>query len=776
MDEKSARVLEFDGILEALAAKAATRRGADLCRNLRPEANASRVIALQAETAQACEAAANRGAPPFAGLQDVSAELETARIGGTLAASRLLAVSGTVRACAALHAYLGDLGQPALLPYQEALTPLPALVEEIESKFEDAGEMLDSASRILADLRRKMRALHNRILSRLQQSLEAYTTRGLLQDRLITLRSGRYCLPVKAERVGETEGIVHATSASGATVFLEPAEAVALGNEARILEDAEREEVERILHELTMRVGEHADEIERSQQAAFALDAIFARAHLSHEWACTPPAISDTESLYLPRLRHPLIPKDRVVPIDVFAGDDFRALVITGPNTGGKTVTLKSVGLAALMAQAGMHLPAAPGARLPVFDQVLADIGEEQSIEQSLSTFSSHISNVIRLSAAATARSLVLLDEVGSGTDPSEGAALGMALLKHFFDKGCLLLASTHQSRIKVFAWENPGFRNASVEFDERTLAPTFRLRIGVPGASNALRIAARLGLSAAVIADAEQLREQGAVQFDQIVGQLQATQGQLEGALAAAEEQRRAAEEERAQAQGLAADAQAQRKETLAKSAEEAKAFLRQVQRQAGDLLAALRQQPRESKETQAIQAELRQLTEEVRAAAPEPQAPPAPVAEPGPIVTGDRVFVARLKAEGLVIELAEDEAKVQCGSVRLSVPVTELVRLAPKAAPASATTPAGKPFSVPPALNLRGLTVEEALERLDKYLDDAFLAGLAEVRIIHGKGTGAVRGAVHEALHNHPLVSGFRLAEPSAGGAGVTLVTVAR
>jgi len=776
MDERSARVLEFDRILEFLAARAATARGADICRAVRPRADLAGIEALQAETSQACEVMGNRGYTPFGGLTDVTEALEVARVGGTLEASRLLALAATVRACGALRNYLREAERPALAPYHDQMAFLPDLVEQIESKFDDSGAVVDDASPALADLRRRARTLHSRILTKLQDSLNVFTGRGLLQDRLITLREGRYCLPVKAERVGDVEGIVHATSASGATVFVEPAEAVALSNEARLLEEAERREIERILHQLTQQVGAHAEEIARGQEAAFLLDAIFARAHLSSDWECNQPQFNATPSLYLPRLRHPLIPRESVVAIDVLVGEGFRALLITGPNTGGKTVALKSVGLMALMAQAGLHLPAAPGARLPVFDHVLADIGEEQSIEQSLSTFSSHISNIIRLAELATERSLVLLDEVGSGTDPTEGAALGIALLKYFHARGCLVLASTHHSRLKAFAWEHPGFRNASVEFDERTLAPTYRLRIGVPGASNALRIAARLGLAPEVVREAEEVREQGAAQFDEIVRQLQGTQAELERALAEAEEQRRAAQQARAEAQAALEEVKAEGRDTLARSGEEAATFLRQVRREAEDLLSALRRQSREGKQTQQIQTQLRDLTERVEEQRPPPEPPVVPAAAPGPIAAGDRVFVPRVNAEGLVVELSEGEAEVQCGALRLSVPTHELVRLAPSAPSLGSPRRPFKSFEVAQELSLRGLTVEEALERLDKYLDDAFLAGLPQVRIVHGKGTGALMRAVHEALAKHPLVQNYRFAEPAAGGAGVTLVALER
>jgi len=541
------------------------------------------------------------------------------------------------------------------------------------------------------------------------------------------------------------------------------------------VQEDERHEVERILRALSARVGEEEAALLGSISQAAALDAIFARAGLSLALNCVAPTIEPQQRLYLPAARHPLLPEETVVPIDLRLGEEFTALLITGPNTGGKTVALKTLGVMALMAQSGLHLPCAPGARLPVFDQVLADIGEEQSLEQSLSTFSSHIKNIIRLSSLATQRSLVLLDEVGAGTDPEEGALLGIALLEHFRERGCLLAASTHHSQLKAFAWSEPGFCNASVEFDPETLAPTYRLRLGVPGASNALAIAKRLGLDDSLVRRAESLKSAGQASLQEMILDLHALRDSLERERSLLEQRARALTQEIEEAKRLRQEWEQRRRAALAEGYREARAVVQRARAEADEVLRLLRQQQHESRETQALRTQLTHLSEELAGEEGHPLiGPEPPPAVEGPIGPGDTVWVARFHCQGTVLAVAgeKQQVTVEMGALRATVPLAEVAKI--EAAPRIVSPPAalaGKAFSTRPEIDLHGQTVDEALQVLEKYLDDASLAGLPSVRIVHGIGTGALRRAVQQMLRHHPLVRSFRPGTPEEGGPGVTV-----
>ncbi|MDH7569988.1 MAG: endonuclease MutS2, partial [Armatimonadota bacterium] len=633
-----------------------------------------------------------------------------------------------------------------------------------------------------------IQATNARLQERLESILHSSAYEKMIQEPVLVRRSDRLCIPVKAEFRHAFAGLVHDTSASGATVFMEPAAVLDLQNDLRELEANERHEVERILTSLSRSVRRRAREIQASLRAVGLIDFIHAKAQLSRAQKAVRPVLNNQGRIDLKQARHPLLQGD-VVPIDIRLGEEFTTLVITGPNTGGKTVSLKTLGLLTLMAQSGLHVPAGEGSQLAVFHQVFADIGDEQSIEQSLSTFSSHIGTIVRILRRLGRDALVLLDEVGAGTDPVEGSALARALLEYLTERGARTVATTHYTELKEYAYAHPGVENASVEFDVETLRPTFRLLIGIPGSSNALTIAQRLGMPRQVIE-----RARGALRPEHL---------EVESLIRRIEEDVRAARDEREAAAALAEDAEkvrrrlhqeldqarAKRDQTLAEAAAEAAAIVRKAQEEAREILARLRAQQRENRETTLASQALKRLAEEVRErelaasgleAQRSQEAPSRDFLDRLPRA-GDVVMVQPFGGRGTVISVdeEEEEALVQVGAMKLTVPFSDLrvLRVEPSAAAPAPPPLRGlvtKAASFGIELHLRGMMAEEALHVLDKYLDDAFLAGVPTVRIVHGKGTGALRNAVWEYLRDHPHVASYQLAEQSQGGTGATVVTL--
>ncbi len=727
---------------------------------------------------------------------------------------------------------------PLLADIAARIEPCPALADEIRHCLDDQGEVLDQASPQLARLRRELRTAHERLLERLNRILTNPQNAPYLQEALITQRGGRYVLPVKADFKGRIPGIVHDVSASGATLFVEPLPLVEMGNRWRRLQLEEAREVERILAGLSAQVAGQRDELAWTVEALAALDLALAKGRYAQALEAAPPVmvpfaddpsagapldIADPRRRFKPtpgnpppagrppggapastpaegvhaggrpangppgatsaaggapldlrQARHPLLDPQKVVPIDVYL-DGNRILVITGPNTGGKTVSLKTVGLMAAMAQAGLHLPAAEGSTLPLFDGIYADIGDEQSIEQSLSTFSAHLTNIVRILEQAGARSLVLLDELGAGTDPVEGSALARALLAHLLARRVTTLVATHYSELKAFAQTTPGVENASLEFDLDTLSPTYRMRIGLPGRSNAFAIAERLGLPAEIVEAARALVSPDERAAESLLAEIQqAHQAAVAARDEAQQARRRLAEQERRLAARLAA-IEGERAAILGESRAEARRELARFRREIEALQAELDERRRQSSLTAQwlAQARERLAEQETAAAPPPPPPPPEPETLPGEIAAGDTVFIVGLGTTGRVTALEGDSAEVQVGAFGVRVQRSDLERRAPRPSP-----PPEPPVSLPPPrpspgleLDLRGRRVEEALLELDRYLDDAFLAGLPWVRIIHGKGTGALRQAVRRRLREHPLVRSYRAGEQGEGGTGVTI-----
>lgn len=781
MDRKTLAKLEFDKIRERLVSCCASSLGRELAERLSPFEREDVVRARMAETTEAVGILERRGRVPFGGISDFGPALERARVGSALAGEDFVQLRD------ALHG-AGELGR-VVSPEAEVcprvgrlaceMPEFTALRKRIESTIDDDGRVVDGASPELARIRSQRRRLERHVQERMASFLTEPEVQRALQDRLITLRRNRPCLPVRAEFKRSIPGVVHDTSASGATVFIEPAAVVELGDEFQRLAVAEAEEVARILRELTLSVAERYDDLAHLRRLLAILDFVFARGRLSGAMGAEEPELVAEPRMVLVKARHPLIAADVVVPIDVAIGEEYDLLLITGPNTGGKTVALKTMGLLAAMSLSGLHIPADRGTRIPLLPGLFADIGDEQSIEQSLSTFSSHISNIAHILRRAPRGSLVLLDEIGVGTDPDEGAALAVAILRHLLSRGVLVAATTHYGALKTFGLQEPRAQNASVEFDPDTLAPTFRLRTGVPGSSNALAIAKRIGLPREVIAAARDIVPRERVRIEEAILETERARRDYESRARALTQATREHERLAALCEERAEQLAEERKRALKDGWHEAKRLVADAREEARQALAELRRQPKEGRATQQVQEELRRLAERVEVAAEDAEAPePAP---PPDVRPGDVVLVRGLGQRGVVLEPpgADGRTAISIGAARAEVDTADLERVDAVTDPAMrdaiGVIRVTKSLSVPREVHLRGMRVEEALDRLEKFLDDASLAEHRRVFIVHGKGTGALRDAVREYLRSDPRARSFEYAEQSEGGVGVTVVDLA-
>ncbi len=793
LQEHALRVLEFEKVLERLAAHTSFSVGRQEALAIRPADDFEEAQSRQQETDEAQRLLAEAPRLALGGASDIRPLVHRASIDGVLEPSDFLGIASTLEA---VHFLVATLERArGRLPFLQALAreldELRPLQEQLRRAIGPRGEVVDGASPELRAVRAELRITQERLQGKLQELVNSDLGRQVLQEPLITLRNDRFVVPVKAEFRGQVKGLIHDVSGSGATVFIEPLASVELGNAVRELQLGERREVERILRRLSRLVGEAAPALERDVALLARMDVALAKARLAQEQQATRPLLVDPESdqpgaqlLHLKGARHPLL-KGRVVPIDIWVGQDFRILVITGPNTGGKTVALKTLGLLALMAQAGLFVPAAEGSQVPVFSGVYADIGDEQSIEQSLSTFSSHMGYIVAILQTAPNRSLVLLDELGAGTDPAEGSALARAVLQHLVQRGVTVVATTHHSELKAFAHETPGVQNASVEFDPETLAPTYVLTIGRPGRSNALAIAARLGLAPALIKAARSLVGAEQTRMDGLLQELERERDALAQERLRAEAAGGAAEGLRARLQVEVQDL-ATRKDALV-AAERAR-LLEQAQALEEHLQSAERTLARADRQQLAdLATQLKGVRQELQEAAP--WQPAAPVTGGGgagagqrPPRLGDLVQVRGFAQAGEVVaESVSGQLEVQIGALRTKVGRDEVEAIldAPPQGEGGGDLGAerrpGAGLAPDAEVHLRGLRVDEALERLEKYLDQAFLAGQREVRIVHGKGTGTLRLAVRQVLARHPLVRSHRTAELNQGGEGVTVAELA-
>lgn len=774
MNEHTLKVLEYQAIRERLTAHCTTPLGAERAQQLTPSTDLEVIRLRLQQTSEARRLIDLAEEMSLRGAQDVRHAIGLARAGGVLTPEALLSIADTLETARRLRTFLLAREErcPALCVLARQLEPLPDVVSEIRRCLREDATVADDATPELARLRGRLRQLHARITERLQALLHSSRVRPMLQEPVITLRGDRYCVPVKAEYRAQFGGIVHDVSASGATLFMEPQEVVDLGNQIRETQLAEQREVERVLAQLSARVGKHADTLLLTCDALGELDFIRARALLSAEWDAVEPTLNTQGKIRLRKARHPLL-KPPVVPIDVELGERFRILLITGPNTGGKTVTLKTVGLLTLMMQSGLHVPADTGTEMAVFQKVFADIGDEQSIEQSLSTFSGHITHIAAMLPQCDEHTLVLLDELGAGTDPAEGAALAQAILDYLLARRARVLATTHYGELKSYAYARQGVQNASVEFDVQTLRPTYHLRIGTPGSSHAIVIAQRLGLPSSVIETARARLAGRETEATNIMRRLEEEQRALEQERLAAEQERVQAETLRKQLQQQLDKLEEERQRLREQVAQEVQHRLQELLQQAEEAYRRLREQPRENRAAQEARQQIRQAAERVKSLLSPPA--PAPTLSPTEIREGDTVRVTNLNVLGTVLHLDDKEAVVQAGAIRVTVPREALRRVDEKpSAPPALSVPVNlsRATSISPEIMLRMQRVEEALQNLDQYLHDAYAAGLETVRVVHGKGSGVLRKAVREYLRTHPLVASYRGAEPAEGGDGVTVV----
>ena len=780
MNQKALRTLEFNKIIEQLKTYALTEPGQQRCAGLVPYDRIEQVERAQHETEEALLVLLRRGDNPLIPFKDISGWLSLARKGSTLPPRALLDTAELLRAAAASrNALVRDEEErtPQLTTLASRLAPLRPLERAISDALISEEEVADTASAQLADIRRHMRQCNERIRERLQAIAHGSSSK-YLQDSLITMRNGRYVLPVRQEFRSQVPGLVHDQSATGATLFIEPMAVVEAGNELKEWQAKERVEIERILAELSANVGDQADEVAENLEILVEMDFRFAKAALARRQRAIRPQINRRGYLKFVKVRHPLIPDEVVVPCDLWLGEGFTTLVITGPNTGGKTVTLKTVGLITLMALAGLHVPGQLGTQVAMFERVFADIGDEQSIEQSLSTFSSHMTNIVSILEEAGKEDLVLFDELGAGTDPTEGAALAQAILQRMLKLGTRCVATTHYSELKAFALATPGAENASVEFDVATLSPTYRLSIGVPGKSNAFEISRRLGLSDRLIADAQELLSKETLLFEDVIAsaqdQRQAAQREREQAEAAHQESLRLKRE----VQELHREMAALREGARAKARDEAKRIVEKARRESAAVLEELKNlKAADPNAINELRRRMRALGDEFSGGLDSGATGDELSAQD--IQVNMQVLLAVNNAPATVLSLpdAKDEVQVQAGILKMRVPVNQLrpasQQRAQKQTVVRANTGAGE-RSVKMECDVRGMALDEAMAAVDNYLDSATLAGLHEVFIIHGKGTGTLRAGLRTHLKRHHLVASQRAGKYGEGETGVTVVTL--
>ena len=788
MNEKALKTLEYYKIIDMLEAFATSSIGKNKCRQLRPLDNLTEIETMQQETADALSRIYQKGSLSFSGVKDVRGSLKRLEVGSTLGIGELLAIRSLLENASRAKAYsrreTENEHTDSLDNMFELIEPLSPLATEIGRCILSEDEISDDASTGLRQVRRSMKLTNDKIHTQLS-SFVSGNSRTYLQDAVVTMRNGRYCIPVKAEYKSQVPGMIHDQSSTGSTIFVEPMTIVRLNNEMRELEIREQKEIEMILSNLSQLAAENLDAIFDDVKLLSELDFIFARAQLAKSQNATEPRFNRDRIIDIKKARHPLIDKHKVVPIDIRIGETFDLLIVTGPNTGGKTVSLKTVGLLTLMGQSGLHIPAFDNSRLSVFREVYADIGDEQSIEQSLSTFSSHMTNVVRFMETADSDSLVLFDELGAGTDPTEGAALAIAILSTLHDRGIRAMATTHYSELKVYALSTPGVENASCEFDVETLRPTYRLLIGVPGKSNAFAISQKLGLPLSIIERAKEQISQEDETFEDVLSNLEESRKTIESEreeLASYKEEIKTLKEQLEEKQ----DKLDQRKERIiAEANEEAHRILREAKDYADQTMRIFNKAGKDSmsaKELEKHRSDLRKKMDKAgkKVALKTPQKQKSTL-RPQDLSLGDSVKVMSLNVKGTVSSKPDSKGMlfVQMGILRSKVHISDLQLIDEPVitGPALTRTGAGKikmnkSASVRTEINLLGKTVDEAVSELDKYLDDAYLAHLSSVRIVHGKGTGALRKGVHNYLKRLKYVQDFHLAEFGEGDAGVTIV----
>lgn len=785
--EKSLNILELPTVLEMLAAEAVTDGGREACFKLRPSADRLEVKNRLAETSAAKEMMVVRGSPSLSGIKDIRPSLSRADLGGSLNTIELLNIARVLQCARLVKGYTSDdkLGKSCIDHLFAALHANRFLEEKITGSIVGEDEIADSASSELANIRRKIRAAGARVRDCLQKIISSPSYAKVLQEPIITMRSDRFVVPVKAECKGAIPGLVHDISASGATLFIEPMAAVKANNELRELAAKEKTEIERILAELSADCAAHAEDIASDYSYLITLDGIFARAKLSYKLNGIEPELRE-KGVVLRRARHPLLPKDKAVPISLELGEDFDTLIITGPNTGGKTVTLKTIGLLNVMAQCGLHIPADDGSGVPVYRHVLADIGDEQSIEQNLSTFSAHMTNIVHILGECDADSLLLFDELGAGTDPTEGAALAIAVIEHARKLGADVAATTHYAELKVYATNENGIQNASCEFDVETLSPTYRLLVGVPGKSNAFAISERLGLSKDIIDDAKARIGVQNASFEATIEKLEQTRALLERDRSETAKKLREAEESAKKAAFLRAELSVRLEKADEKARRDAERIISDARRTAEDTFAELDEMRRKMNEDEQAQevnrarSELRRKLNESQSKvkAKQPEKPAEDKKSAREVRAGDTVEIKSMGVKAEVVDVNPDGSlNLRAGIMNVKLKPDDVYLIEGHAAKqkkqsvtlAGSTAPRA---AVSPEIDLRGMESIEAVNAAEQYIDSAVIGKLKTVTIIHGKGTGALRAAVQQMLKRNKAVKSYRLGRFGEGESGVTIV----
>lgn len=786
MNEKALHILEYNKIIELLCQKATSDLGRGRCEKLKPSNNLEWIEKSQAETQDALSRIISHHSISFGDNKPLGRAFSSLEIGSCLSAEELLQIAAFLENAARVKQFgrkeREEEADDSLTIYFDTLEPLTPLSEEIRRCILSPEEIADDASPTLKHIRRSKVLTTERIRSQLNSMVNG-SYRTYLQEAVVTMRNNRYCIPVKAEHKGQVPGMIHDQSSTGSTLFIEPAAIVELNNKMREWELQEKEEIEKILTDLSNQAGEHVPALSQNQKTMTALDFIFAKANLALDQNATKPLFNQERYVLIRKGRHPLLPKKTVVPIDIVLGKDFDQLIITGPNTGGKTVSLKTLGLFTLMGQAGLHIPAADRSELALFKEVFADIGDEQSIEQSLSTFSSHMKNIVTILKKADENSLCLFDELNAGTDPTEGAALAISILSHLHERGIRTMATTHYSELKVYALSTPFVENACCEFDVETLSPTYRLLIGIPGKSNAFAISGKLGLPQNIIEKAKEQLDSDKESFEDLLSDLEHSRLVIEREQQTIEKNKEEIQALKDQLQKKNEKIDQAKDKILREANEKAKAILAEAKEVADETIRVFQKAgPGASmKDLEKTRDQVRgKIKEKDSKLAIQPEKEKGPKVKAEKLKIGDSVKIVSMGLKGTVHTLpdAKGNLTVQCGIMHSKVHVSDLVLLeeAEVKTPTLSRTNTGKirmskSFSISPEINLLGKTVDEALPELDKYLDDAYLAHLPSVRIVHGKGTGALRAAVQNHLRRVKYVQSYRLGEFGEGDAGVTI-----
>ena len=788
MNEKALRILEYDKMIDKLTELAGSPMGKELCKKLVPSGDLGEICQSLQETSDALTRIYARGSLSFSGIRDIRGSILRLKVGSALNIPELLALSALLDAALRVKSYgrrdESETSADSLDGMFNVIEPLSPLNNEIKRCILSEEEIADDASPALKSVRRSIRLTNERIRSQLNTMVNSSSMASKLQDNIITMRGGRYCLPVKAEYRSQVQGMIHDQSSSGSTLFIEPMAVVRLNNDLRELELKEKEEIDKILAALSQEAAQYTEALETNLSVLPRLDFIFAKAALSRTYNGSEPRFNENGYINIKKARHPLLDKKKVVPIDIQIGKDFRLLLITGPNTGGKTVSLKTVGLFTLMGQSGLHIPAFDGSELSVFENVFADIGDEQSIEQSLSTFSSHMTNIITILKESDARSLVLLDELCAGTDPTEGAALAISILKNFLHRGVTTMATTHYSELKVFALSQKGACNACCEFDVATLSPTYRLLIGVPGKSNAFAISQKLGLPASIIDDARKNMDVADQNFEDLLSDLESSRRIIEQERTSIESYKQEVAALKARLETKQENLSRQKERILREASEQARQILQEAKDFADQTIRDMNRLSSGSGDRKAMEksrSAVREKLGKVSSGLTLGSNGKKTNLKASDLKPGDSVMVRTMGIRGIVVSPvdAKGNVQVQMGILKSRVALKDLELLDEEVikSPGLNKTGAGKikmskSASVSTSINLIGKTVDEAIPELEKYLDDAYLAHLSQVTVIHGRGTGALRNAVHQRLKKMKNVKSYRLGTFGEGETGVTIV----